>query len=45
VPIVFITAYGDEPVRQQALQAGAVAFLPKPFAEKALLEAVQRAVG
>lgn len=30
-PIIFITAYPDEAVRQRALQAGAVAFLHKPF--------------
>jgi len=45
VPIVFITGYGDEHVREQALQAGAIAFLEKPFAEQALVEAVQRALG
>jgi FixJ family two-component response regulator len=43
IPIVFLTAYGDARVREQALRAGAVAFLEKPFAEKALLEAVGRA--
>jgi FixJ family two-component response regulator len=31
IPIIFITAYPDEAVRQRALQAGAVAFLLKPF--------------
>jgi two-component system response regulator FixJ len=45
VPVIFITAYPDDHVRDQALQAGALAFLQKPFEEEALLEAVQRAVG
>jgi FixJ family two-component response regulator len=31
IPIIFITGYPDEVVRQRALQAGAVAFLVKPF--------------
>jgi FixJ family two-component response regulator len=31
IPLIFITAYPDEPVRQRALQAGAVGFLNKPF--------------
>src|SRR5262249_2637618 len=44
VPIVFITAYGNDQVRALALQAGAVAFLEKPFEEQALLEAVERAL-
>jgi FixJ family two-component response regulator len=41
VPIIFITAHGDELARAQALRAGAVAFLRKPFSEQALLDAVQ----
>jgi FixJ family two-component response regulator len=31
IPIIFITAYPDDGVRQRALQAGAIAFLLKPF--------------
>jgi FixJ family two-component response regulator len=31
IPIIFVTAYPDDTVRQRALQAGAVAFLLKPF--------------
>jgi FixJ family two-component response regulator len=45
VPVVFITAYGDEQTRAQALRAGALAFLEKPFEEQVLLEAVGRALG
>ena len=47
VPIVFITATTDLlPLRRtQALQAGAIAFLPKPFSEQELLDAVRVAVG
>jgi FixJ family two-component response regulator len=44
IPIVFITAFEDEQARGQALGAGAVAFLQKPFGEVSLLEAVERAL-
>jgi FixJ family two-component response regulator len=44
-PVVFITAYDDEDARRQALAAGAVAFLRKPFEEGELLAAVARALG
>jgi FixJ family two-component response regulator len=44
VPIVFITAYGDDQVRDRALRAGAVAFLQKPFEGQALLNAIGRAL-
>jgi FixJ family two-component response regulator len=44
VPVIFITAH-DEPVnRETATRNGAVAYLPKPFARKDLLEAVARAL-
>ncbi len=42
VPIVFITAYPERQVREQVLQAGAIAFLEKPFEDQSLLEAVER---
>jgi FixJ family two-component response regulator len=45
VPIVFITAYGTDRMRERALRAGAIAFLEKPFQEQALLAALARAVG
>jgi FixJ family two-component response regulator len=45
IPIVFITALGDEHLRARALAHGAVACLLKPFSEAALLEAVRAALG
>jgi FixJ family two-component response regulator len=45
IPVVFITAYREDQVRQQALAAGAIAFLEKPFAEQQLLDALDQAVG
>lgn len=44
IPIIFITAQRDEGDRMQALKAGAVDFLYKPFSEKALLKAVDTAL-
>ncbi len=44
IPIVFITAYADEEIRAQALEAGAVAFLTKPFGEEALLKGIRSAL-
>ena len=44
IPIIFITAYGNEAMRAQALQAGAVAFFVKPFNDTALLEAIHTAL-
>ena len=43
-PIIFITAQIDDSIREQALKAGAVDFLYKPFGEKALLRAVDSAL-
>lgn len=43
-PIVFITGYGDVPSSVQAMKAGAVDFLSKPFEESALLGAVNSAL-
>jgi FixJ family two-component response regulator len=44
VPIIFITAHGDAKMRMQALRAGAVEFLAKPFDDEALLESVRAAL-
>lgn len=44
IPIIFITAQGDEKMRMQALRAGAVEFLTKPFQDDALLESVRAAL-
>jgi FixJ family two-component response regulator len=44
LPIIFITAHDNPEVRAQALRGGAVAFLPKPFNEQALLSAIGMAL-
>jgi FixJ family two-component response regulator len=44
IPVIFITAHGDEEMRRRALLAGAVDYLLKPFTEEALLNAVQAAL-
>jgi FixJ family two-component response regulator len=45
IPIIFITAHGDEKMRAQALRAGAVEFLTKPFDDGVLIERVRAALG
>jgi FixJ family two-component response regulator len=44
IPIIFITGHGDIPMSVQAMKAGAVDFLTKPFRDQDLLDAVQRAM-
>jgi FixJ family two-component response regulator len=44
MPIIFITGRGDIPTTVQAMKAGAVEFLTKPFSPDALLEAIRGAV-
>jgi FixJ family two-component response regulator len=44
VPIVFITGYGDIPMTVQAMKAGAVEFLTKPFRDQDLLDAIHQAL-
>jgi FixJ family two-component response regulator len=44
LPIIFITAYENPDVRAQALEAGAAAFLYKPFYEEELLDAINAAL-
>src|SRR5438445_8383072 len=44
IPTIFITAHGDAKLRLQALRAGAVEFLAKPFDDEVLLENVRAAL-
>jgi FixJ family two-component response regulator len=44
LPIVFMTGHGDIPMSVQAIKAGAVAFLTKPFRNQDLLDAVKEAI-
>jgi FixJ family two-component response regulator len=44
MPIIFITGYGDVPITVQAMKAGAVEFLTKPFGDGALLSAIRQAL-
>jgi FixJ family two-component response regulator len=44
MPIIFITGYGDVPTTVQAMKAGAVEFLTKPFSDDELLSAIGNAI-
>jgi FixJ family two-component response regulator len=44
IPIIFITGHGDVPTSVRAMKAGAVDFLSKPFREKDLLDAIEKAL-
>jgi FixJ family two-component response regulator len=44
LPVIFITAYDNKESRQQAMQAGAVAFLIKPFNDELLLETIRESL-
>jgi FixJ family two-component response regulator len=44
MPIIFITGYGDVPMTVQAMKAGAVEFLTKPFSDEILLTAIRHAI-
>src|ERR1700733_6087473 len=44
MPIIFITGHGDVPMTVQAMKAGAVEFLTKPFSDDALLRAIRAAL-
>jgi FixJ family two-component response regulator len=44
MPIIFITGYGDVPTSVQAMKAGAVEFLTKPFSDTVLVSAIQQAI-
>jgi len=45
IPVIILTAHGDEEARRRSLEAGAIAFLGKPFRSDALLDAVRTALG
>ena len=44
IPIIFITGHGDIPMSVRPMKAGAVEFLPKPFRNQDLLDAIQHAI-
>jgi FixJ family two-component response regulator len=44
MPIIFLTGYGDIPMSVQAMKAGVVEFLTKPFRDQDLLDAIQQAI-
>ena len=44
IPIIFITAHGDAKMKTQAMKAGAVEFLSKPFDDEVLLQKVRHAL-
>lgn len=44
IPIIFITAYDDQESRRRAMQAGAVAFLAKPFTDEQLFQTIRSAL-
>ena len=45
IPVIILTAHGDEEARRRSLEAGAIAFLGKPFRSDALVDAVRTALG
>ena len=44
LPVIFITGFADVPMTVQAMKAGAVEFLPKPFRDQDIIDAVNRAI-
>jgi FixJ family two-component response regulator len=44
IPIIFISAHGDIPMVVRAMKAGAIEFLPKPFRDEDLLDAIRQAL-
>jgi FixJ family two-component response regulator len=44
IPIIFITAHNDKESRRRAMQAGAIAFLGKPFSDEQLLQGIRLAL-
>jgi FixJ family two-component response regulator len=45
IPLIFITAYPDDRLRKQALDAGAICFLDKPFDGTLIVQCIERALG
>jgi FixJ family two-component response regulator len=45
IPVIFITAYGDDRMEQQVMRAGAIRLLRKPFGDEALIDALNSALG
>jgi FixJ family two-component response regulator len=43
-PIIFITAFPDERIRNRVMAAGAIGFLGKPFDSRALIDCIERAL-
>ena len=44
LPVIFITGNDSDANRSAAIEAGCIAYLPKPFAARSLIEAVERAL-
>ncbi len=44
IPIIFMTGHGDIPMTVHAMKAGAIEFLPKPFRDQDLLDAIRQAL-
>src|SRR6266481_4617603 len=44
IPIIFVTAFAEEPMRTRALKAGALGFLSKPFESQTLADLIERVI-
>jgi len=44
IPVIFITAFAEDRARRRALEAGAIGFLAKPFAEACLIKHIETAL-
>jgi FixJ family two-component response regulator len=44
LPVIFVTAYPEASVRERAMDAGAIAFLSKPFSEESLIACLDQAL-